>query len=403
MTNKNSKTNDGEYINIGIWVAISCAIIAIVIGIIICFLPELPKNKLIKFFGLDPQKQTRAEILKYAGIISGCFIVLGTLLTSNKTNQLTLESNELTRKGQLDSRFIEASKLLGSENTSEILSGVNALHRIAVESYGKKGTKNYVYEIHDILCAYLQENSKIERDTNKFIVKSEITKPQIVFQTIVTLLFQDYSSAIVYDGIFTNLDNVVLKGCGLSFANLRGVKLSGADLSGAHLHRTDLSEAYLSNTDLSNADLFGANLSGTHLFYAKLTKSKSCGVDFTGADLLGTDFTEAKLKGAVFNDAKCSANFIGAYLFGADFTNVEFFNVDFTGADFKEKFDFNEAVLIRALFGGEYSKEIDKVNADYDEKTSFKNTILESYSLEEITRPGRSLELTTPAEDEEYY
>jgi hypothetical protein len=32
----------------------------------------------------------------------------------------------------------------------------------------------------------------------------------------------------------------------------------------------------------------------------------------------------------------------------------------------------------------------------YDYWTSFKNTILEPYSLEEITRPGRSLELTKP-------
>ena len=197
--------------NLGYWGLL--AIITFLISLPLVLIR--PKQFLKVFFG--NAKYTPAEMLKYIGIICGAFIVLGTMQTGNKTNQLTLESNKLTRKGQLDNRFVESSKLIASNNTSEILSGIYALHQIAVEASKDEEMNGYVKVINDILCAYIRENSIIEIDKAHYVykvIKTENLKPQIVIQTIIDLLFNIDDE--IYQNYLSDLSHSVLIDISLS-------------------------------------------------------------------------------------------------------------------------------------------------------------------------------------------
>jgi uncharacterized protein YjbI with pentapeptide repeats len=350
------------------------ALITFVISIVIAFL--MPKEMLSTFFGTDTQLQTPAEILKYAGLICGSFLVLGSLQASSKTNrlalqsnqltlennQLALQSNELTRKGQLDNRFIEASKLLAGENTSEMLSGIYALHQIAVESSAKEDTKGYVPVIKNILCAFLRENRVIERDSNHTIVKSEMAKPKIVFQTIVDVLFKGNGPEI-YKDTKTDLQEAVLKDCNFIFPDLSGAILIEANLSRAILYRADLSEAGLSRADLSRVNLSRANLSRANLYRANLYGADLIGANLSGANLSGADLTGADLTGADLTEAHLTgAHFTKADLRGSNFTDASFRGIIFSENKINKKTNFSGIKLDAGLTLEELLKDSKMVN-----------------------------------------
>ncbi len=90
---------------------------------------------------------------------------------------------------------------------------------------------------------------------------------------------------------------------------LRGIGLSEADLSGADLGLAILNEADLSGADLSGATLSSAILQKVRLFKTKLSKAFLIATDLRGADLRGADLRGADLRGA---------NLRGANLEGAE-------------------------------------------------------------------------------------
>ena len=108
-----------------------------------------------------------------------------------------------------------------------------------------------------------------------------------------------------------------------------------------------------------------------------------CYKDLSGTFLRGVDFFYTKMDNVNFCNAELyDVNFNAADLSGVHFSNAILNDVNFGGAELDV--EFKDAEL----------KNINFSNAKFRQMMYFKGTVLENYSWEEITREGRSLELT---------
>jgi uncharacterized protein YjbI with pentapeptide repeats len=113
--------------------------------------------------------------------------------------------------------------LLANENTSAMLSGVAALHQIAVEASQTEDQKDYVQVIKDILINFIREGSvQEEKDADgNIITKARNDKKPIVIQTIIDKLFKsDNWKIYVEEQKRTDLRYCVLKGVDFRNAHL---------------------------------------------------------------------------------------------------------------------------------------------------------------------------------------
>ncbi|MDR0790706.1 MAG: pentapeptide repeat-containing protein [Bacteroidales bacterium] len=233
--------------------SITIAIVIFICGFIL-FVPCIRDT----FFG---RSVSPSEIITYIGIAAGSIIVIGQLIAAEKRNNLMKTRNELTEKANLDIRFKDAAMLLANDNTSAMLSGVAALHQIAVEASQIEDQQDYVQVIKDILINFIREGSQIEykkdaqgnvvKDTYEepMVEKAYNDKPTIIVQTIIDKLFKDKYWAI-YKDYPTDLSNCVLKGFNLDVAHLEE-----AYFWGAHLERADFRRAHLEGADFRRAHL----------------------------------------------------------------------------------------------------------------------------------------------------
>lgn len=326
----------------------------------------IPKKYIEKFFG---KKQNPAEILKYIGVIVGSIIVICTLYNANETNNLT-------RKGQLDNRFIEASKLLSSENNFENISGVYTLNRIAKEASSDKSQKGYTYLIKEILFTFLRENSEPILK-NDILVKVQCKKKKFVFQQIINILFDKENDFYMYSG--RDLSSCSFSELSLDNFNFNGFVLVSSDFSNSNLEKATfdnstllgaiLFSCYLKSASLKNVELDLANLELANLLKADVSNSNLCQANMNStfldsANLSNSNLIRADLRNALVRKANLSnTNFSFADLRGADFTNAILLNTD-----------FSYAII--------------------DKTTIFKNTKLEKYPISKITEFGNSKKLT---------
>ncbi|MCL1943611.1 MAG: pentapeptide repeat-containing protein [Candidatus Azobacteroides sp.] len=316
-----------------------------------------PQGIVDNFFG-KPQK-TQAEILSYIGLTCGAILLLGNQYTANRRN-LIME------KGNLDTRFKDAALLLADEPTGANISGIYALHRIAVEaSKGNKNEQGYVKIIHDILCAFVRENWKKTQDGNKVG-----NKPTIVLQTIMDVLFKNKND--IYKEYDSDFLNCIFQEIDLDKATLTDVSFYEAKFT-----RVDFGEAILKGE---------INFSNATLTDVRFNKATLTGVSFDEATLTDVRFDEATLTGVMwFNKATLTdVRFNKATLTGVSFdeatlTDVRFYKATLTDVSFYEakftRVDFEEAILKGEI--------------------NFSGTKLDGIPKEEIILPGRSLELTT--------
>ena len=311
--------------DIGIWGILAIAFFILSLPIYIL----QPKQFIEFFFGKNTRTHTPAEILKYIGIICGAFIVLGTLQTNNETNRLVLQGNNLTKKGQLDNRFIEASKLLSSNNTSENISGIYALHQIAIETSKSEDQNEYVRVINEILCSYIRENSLIKKNENA--TKVENNKPTIVIQTILDVLF--HVSDTIYVNCISNLENSVFIDidlsnkilCNVSFkySSFRNVDCSNSlfkniNFNYATLHKTNFSQYNIRSKDRVDAII----PSRSNIVYEPLfcTPPYLSNVSFLSTLIEDSGFEAVALDNVRF----FSAEFNSVYMVPSIFKNVNF-------------------------------------------------------------------------------
>jgi len=272
------------------------AILICIIGFVVCYIPFAWSDW---FFGVET---TVAETVRYVGTVIG-----GILLAVNayfiykradeqaRSNHLTIKGQELIAKGQLDMRFKDAAMLLARKHTSAELSGIHALHQIAIEASKTDDQKDYVKVIKDILTAFIKENSVIEYKKNEneetlfdefenpIVEKSENKKSQIVMQAIVDKLFIDKSCKI-YDDYPTDLSETVLKGVNFRFAQLQSVDFENAQLQNADFRKAQLLNAKFSTAQLQNVNFKRAHLQNVDLRFAQLRNAYFEGVTLQDAN-----------------------------------------------------------------------------------------------------------------------
>lgn len=270
-----------------------------------------------------------------ATVLGGTLVGLGLWINNRRVAEQTRQNN-INEKGQINTRFKDAATLLGSEQVSTILSGIYALHQIALEtSIGDKNQRGYVNIIHDILCAYIRENTAtIKNEVNGKMWRVN-EKPTIVIQTIMKVLFKNENH--IYSNLVTDLSDCV-------FENI------------------DLDEAYLIKVDFSRTKFIKSHFRDANFI--------SCYLEETFID--ETDFSQSNFKEVIFDHSLIK-------------------NSQFNKSNIEES-DFWDATMNTVDFRYAGLRKVDFKNCEFQQNIDFSNTILESYSLEDIST--QSLDLT---------
>jgi hypothetical protein len=277
------------------------------------------------------ESDTRTTMVQAVGGIALLAGLLFTWRNLRMTEQNSRQTLDLSRKGQINDRFIKAIEQLGAVDQGgrkklEVrLGGIYALEQIAKDS-----PDDHHWPIMEILTAYVRENASWkegEQSSQEDIVPSETqptqsnqSPPKLApdIQAILTVLGRRTRTYGKGEDQRLNLGNTDLRGALLQEAHLEGADLreahlEGANLWGAHLKRANLSAAYLERANLITAHLEGAHLRGAHLERA----------DLWGAQLQGANLQEAHLEGAHLGAQLQGANLTGAQLEGAEYLTVE--------------------------------------------------------------------------------
>lgn len=272
-----------------------------------------------------------------ATVMGGALLILG-LWINNRRVAEQIRQNNIAEKTQINNRFKDAATLLGSDNVSSILSGIYALHQIAMEvsrSRDEERQKGYVNVIHDILCAYIRENTDTihnEENGKKWRINK---KPTIVIQTIMKVLFKN--EGFIYSNIIT-----------------------------------DLSDCVFEHIDLDNAYLSGVDFSRTKFIKSRFKDATFLSCYFEETFIDDADFTDSTFEKAVF-----------------DFSHIK--NTSFVNTKIWES-DFWDATLNHVNFKGAQFQDVDFKGTHFEKNINFENTSLNKYSLEDLQ--NQSLELT---------
>lgn len=259
----------------------------------------------IALFGDTPS--ALGEYVKtVATVLGGALVLLG-LWINNRRVAEQIRQNNIAEKGQINTRFKDAATLLGSENVSSILSGVYALHQIASESsVGDEIQKGYVRIIHDILCAYVRENTETivkEDDGREWRVNS---KPTIVIQTIIKVLFKN--NEFIYSDLMTDLSNCIFEDTDFDNAYIANVDFSKTKFIRSTANNCSFVACYLENTFIDEVNFSGSSFDkvvfdNSHIKNSSLAESKLSECDFWDVILYKTTFEKAKMEKIDFKNA----------------------------------------------------------------------------------------------------
>ncbi|MFJ8955212.1 pentapeptide repeat-containing protein [Streptomyces sp. NPDC102381] len=263
------------------------------------------------------------------------------------------EQAELTREGQVTERYVEAIKLLGSDNLHERLGGIYSLERIMNDSERDHRT------VVDVLSAFVRtpvpgrsgskDGASSRAGDNAAEGASSLLAPDVT--AALTVLGRQ---PVRQSQHVTDLRGAQLTGASLRDVDLRDANLQDAELTSAALDRVLLAGAQLASARLTDAAIRDSDLSGVIAPDAQLTAVAVVNSTFTnavlvravldGADLTHADFSHASLphaaltgaclSKAVFSHASLEhANLTGASLEGANLTHADLVGAELRGAD----------------------------------------------------------------------
>ncbi|MEU3162635.1 pentapeptide repeat-containing protein [Streptomyces griseoincarnatus] len=228
------------------------------------------------------------------------------------------EQSELTREGQVTERYVEAIKLVASENLTERLGGIYALERIMRDS--KKDHPTVV----EVLAAFVRQRAAAGNEEGS---DEKDVKPDEDVQAALTVLGR---RPIHDDGsTYINLRHTDLRGADLSDANFDQVDLRNARLQRAHFARSLLRNAVFQGAALHKADFSFTHLNGAIFYQAGMEKATLWQADarnavFSYANMERARLRDARLQGAAFPRTQVThADFHGADLAHAILKNVD--------------------------------------------------------------------------------
>ncbi|MEO3751755.1 pentapeptide repeat-containing protein [Streptomyces sp. B6B3] len=268
------------------------------------------------------------------------------------TREKDRQEAELTREGQVTGRYVEAIKLLGSENMTERLGGIYALERIMRDSERDHPT------VVEVLAAYIRHHAPappLEADPD---AEDTEQSPEEHVQAALTVLCRrprrDESFRI--NLAHTDLRRADLRDAHLEGVILRRARMEGADLRGAHLKEAALDYAHLEGADLRHALLKEAILVAARFEGADLRHALLKEAILVAARLEGAHLFDARLEGAILRGAHLKeAILIGAHLEGAELQHAGLEGTDLRDAHLQG------AILSRVDLSGAVGLTVDQL------------------------------------------
>ncbi|MEH0441555.1 pentapeptide repeat-containing protein [Streptomyces scabiei] len=269
-----------------------------------------------------------------AAVVAGLGLMY-THLNLQHTRDRDREQAELTLEGQVTERYVEAIKLLGSDNETERLGGIYALERIMKDSEKDHWT------VVEVLASFVRNHCERQDDTHiveadgehgTLTVSNPPTRDGVVAFEVLCRR-PDRPEAHRVDLRNVTLHEVHIEGgrlqdFDLSEADLRNATFIDCNLESARLNRAVLEEATLATCNLSKVTFDGASLAGARLHNVSLEKTsfRSAQMARTRIDeasMEQADLREAEIADVLFSDVSMhEARFEGATLLG----NTEFRN-----------------------------------------------------------------------------
>jgi uncharacterized protein YjbI with pentapeptide repeats len=315
-----------------------------------------------------------APVVVAIGAVAAFLNYRETSAQNRRTVELSRETLDVTRRGQLTERFTKAIDQLGqtAEDKLDIrLGGIYALEQIAKESV----------ELHrpvmEILTAFLREHTRKPQETSAMLAEKDV-RPTTEADPAATegaaprlrADFQAIATVLGRRQVLHDLTDFIL--------DLRGAELQEANFRGAQLQKARFDNVQLQGANFSDAQLQGATFMGAQLQGANFPRAQLQEVNFAVAQLQGANFIDAQLQGATFFGAKLQkANFRGAQLQEAGFQ----------GAQLQEAI-FYEADLKRACFRDRALDGFDALGLTWEQLKEARNVddaVLPSYLTEGIS------------------
>ena len=311
------------------------------------------------------ESDTRTAMVQALG---GLALLTGLVFTWRNlrlTEQNSRHTLDLSRKGQINDRFIKAIEQLGAVDQGggkklEIrLGGIYALEQIAKDS-----PDDYHWPIMEILTAYVRENASWQEDIGRSEKQPTQSNPSVptlttdslaIGETVIRWLPRNVHPTLTTDiqailTVFGRRSRIYGKGedqrLDLTGTDLRGARLQeahleGVDLQGAHLEGADLQHVHLEDADLTDAHLEDARLLEAHLERAVLWYAHLEGALLRQAYLKRAELCEAYLEGAALWEAHLEgallmlAHLEGTSLWEAHLEGVSFSEAHLEGTDFE--------------------------------------------------------------------
>ncbi|MFR9165356.1 MAG: pentapeptide repeat-containing protein [Dysgonomonas sp.] len=258
-------------------------------------------------------------VMAIATILGGALVALGLWINNRRVLEQSRQNN-IAERAQINTRFKDAATLLGSENVSSILSGVYALHQIAVETYdGDDIQKGYVGVIHDILCAFIRENTDTIHNEEKGKNWRVNKKPAIVIQTILKVLFKNEKQ--IYKDLITDLSDCVFERVYLEEANMTGVDFSRTKFIKSNFKNSAFVSCFMEESFMDEVNFSNCFFEKTVFDYSIIRKTT-----FEKTKLTNCDFWETHQNHVNYNQAI-------------------FQNIDFKDSVFEEEINFSNTIL----------------------------------------------------------
>lgn len=202
------------------------------------------------------------------------------------TREKDRENSEIAREGQVTERYVEAIKLLGSENLMERLGGIHSLARIMNDSEKDRSL------IAEVLCSFIRTHAPVSSERGDLFDRESREQIQVAIAAL------GRRAEVGKEGYTLNLRRVDLRGINFDRLNfdaadfsesiMDGISAAGASFVRAHLVSASLRGAYMEYADLRYVALTGANLGGADIWHSDMSNVLLFNADLTGASLLDT-------------------------------------------------------------------------------------------------------------------
>lgn len=262
-------------------------LVALMLRILICYFDifNIYINMCAQYFVKD---NPIGELIRFFLLIVGAIVAIRGLYINNRRVKEQNRQNNISEKGNVDARYINAIGHLNNTNPAIVLGGLHALHQIAKEN------NTYIPLVHDVFCSYVRESS-VELNSMQYrnaCVRNQEKKVII----LINVADEDSTSTIkikcpvtiqtVLDYLFEHTNNSVCI-----------YKARRSDLTCSHLSYCIQWENTVENIDFWSTMFDSCDFKGSTIKNCSFEKSIFNKCNFSDVKFESCDFKEAKFRG----------------------------------------------------------------------------------------------------------